>query len=59
MKYTLEVVTLAVTDVDRAVQFYTEQLGFNLDVDYHPREGFRVVSSLRLGPAARSSSATD
>ena len=31
----LEVVPLPVTDVDRARDFYTEQVGFMLDVDYN------------------------
>jgi catechol 2,3-dioxygenase-like lactoylglutathione lyase family enzyme len=39
MDYKLEVVTLSVGEVDRALRFYTEQLGFSLDVDYQPREG--------------------
>ena len=43
MDYKLEVVTLPVTDVDRATAFYTEQAGFILDVDYHPTDDFRVV----------------
>jgi catechol 2,3-dioxygenase-like lactoylglutathione lyase family enzyme len=37
----LEVVTLPVSDVDRAKVFY-EQLGFDCDVD-HQTDGFRVV----------------
>ncbi len=43
MEYRLEVVTLSVSDVDRALAFYTEQAGFTLDVDYHPTGDFRVV----------------
>ncbi|MFC5262247.1 VOC family protein [Kribbella qitaiheensis] len=43
MDYKLEVITLAVRDVDQALAFYTEKLGFSLDVDYHPRDRFRVV----------------
>jgi catechol 2,3-dioxygenase-like lactoylglutathione lyase family enzyme len=39
----LEVVTLAVGDVDEALAFYTEKVGFRLDVDYGPTENFRVV----------------
>ncbi|HVV22594.1 MAG TPA: VOC family protein [Pseudonocardiaceae bacterium] len=39
----IEVVTLAVSDVDKALAFYTEQVGFTLDVDYRPTAGFRVV----------------
>ena len=39
----IEVLTLPVSDVERALTFYTEQAGFALDVDYHPAENFRVV----------------
>ena len=41
--FSLEVLTLPVSDVDRALRFYVEQAGFNLDVDYAPSPGFRVV----------------
>lgn len=50
MDYKLEVLTLAVSDVDAALAFYTS-LGFNLDVDYHPRDGFRVVQLTPPGSA--------
>jgi catechol 2,3-dioxygenase-like lactoylglutathione lyase family enzyme len=43
MDLRLEVVELPVTDVDRSLEFYTEQLGFNLDIDYQPDGLFRVV----------------
>src|SRR5215468_2244926 len=43
MDYHIEVITLAVKDVDLAVQFYTEGAGFILDVDYRPNRRFRVV----------------
>jgi catechol 2,3-dioxygenase-like lactoylglutathione lyase family enzyme len=39
----VEVITLPVSDVDRALRFYADQVGFGLDVDYAPRSGFRVV----------------
>jgi catechol 2,3-dioxygenase-like lactoylglutathione lyase family enzyme len=39
----LEVVSLPVADVDRALAFYTQKVGFKLDVDYHPAPTFRVV----------------
>lgn len=48
---TLEVVPLPVTDVDRARAFYTEQVGFILDVDYHPTPDFRVVQLTPPGSA--------
>jgi catechol 2,3-dioxygenase-like lactoylglutathione lyase family enzyme len=41
--FSLEVITLPVNDVDRALRFYVEQVGFTLDVDYAPTESFRVV----------------
>jgi catechol 2,3-dioxygenase-like lactoylglutathione lyase family enzyme len=43
MNWTIEVFLLPVTDVDRAKAFYTEQLGFNVDVDHKASESFRVV----------------
>jgi catechol 2,3-dioxygenase-like lactoylglutathione lyase family enzyme len=39
----LEVISLPVTDVDRARAYYTEHAGFALDVDYQPTPEFRVV----------------
>ena len=47
----LEVVPLPVTDIDRALAFYTEQIGFILDVDYHPTPDFRVVQLTPPGSA--------
>ena len=41
--YSVEVVTLPVSDVERALRFYVDQVGFNLEVDYAPTDGFRVV----------------
>jgi catechol 2,3-dioxygenase-like lactoylglutathione lyase family enzyme len=43
MDWKLEVVTVPVTDVDRAKAFYTDQLGFTLDVDHRAGDQFRVV----------------
>ena len=51
MDYKLELVLLPVTDVDRAKSFYTEKVGFNLDVDTSPAEGFRVVQMTPPGSA--------
>jgi catechol 2,3-dioxygenase-like lactoylglutathione lyase family enzyme len=42
MDYRIEAITLPVSDVDRARDFYV-QAGWNLDVDTEPGEGFRVV----------------
>ncbi|MGY4173517.1 VOC family protein [Bradyrhizobium sp. USDA 4529] len=41
--FSLEVITLPVSDVDRALRFYAHQVGFTLDVDYSPNDAFRVV----------------
>jgi catechol 2,3-dioxygenase-like lactoylglutathione lyase family enzyme len=43
MNYEIQVITLPVSDVDRARTFYTERAGFRLDVDYAPNAGYRVV----------------
>jgi catechol 2,3-dioxygenase-like lactoylglutathione lyase family enzyme len=47
----LEVVPLPVTDIDRALAFYTDQAGFILDVDYRPTADFRVVQLTPPGSA--------
>ncbi len=51
MDYKLELLLIPVTDVDRAKAFYTESLGFTLDVDTSPVEGFRVVQMTPPGSA--------
>jgi len=58
MDWTLELVVVPVTDVDRAKAFYVEKLGFNLDVDTNVEGAFRVVQltppgsgcSITIGP---------
>ena len=51
MDYKLELVLVPVSDVDRAKAFYTERLGFRLDVDTSPLEGLRVVQLTPPGSA--------
>ncbi|NDU72108.1 VOC family protein [Actinomadura sp. DSM 109109] len=51
MDYRLQVVTLSVSDVDQAATFYTQRVGFTLDVDYHPTASFRVVQLTPPGSA--------
>ena len=51
MDWKLEVVVIAVSDVDRAKQFYSEQLGFNVDVDNRMGASFRNVQLTPLGSA--------
>ena len=41
--FSIEVITLPVSDVERALRFYVDQVGFTLDVDYSPNDAFRVV----------------
>ncbi|HUF02378.1 MAG TPA: VOC family protein [Gaiellaceae bacterium] len=55
MDYKLELVLIPVSDVDDAKAFYTEQVGFRLDVDTSPAEGFRVV---QLTPPSSACSVT-
>jgi catechol 2,3-dioxygenase-like lactoylglutathione lyase family enzyme len=43
MDYTLELVIVPVSDVDRAKAFYIEQAGFELHVDHRAGDDFRVV----------------
>jgi catechol 2,3-dioxygenase-like lactoylglutathione lyase family enzyme len=43
VNWTLEVVVVPVSDVDRAKTFYAEQLGFDVDHDVEVIEGNRVV----------------
>ena len=47
----LELVLVPVSDVDRAKAFYTEKLGFSLDVDHQASEEFRVVQMTPPGSA--------
>lgn len=50
MDWTLEVVVVPVSDVDRAKHFYVDQLGFALDVD-DERNGMRIVQTTPKGSA--------
>jgi len=43
MNWTLEVVVVPVSDLDRAKAFYAEQLGFNLDHDTRVSDEVRVI----------------
>jgi catechol 2,3-dioxygenase-like lactoylglutathione lyase family enzyme len=51
MKALLEVVILPVSDPDRSLRFYRDQLGFALDVDYAPAPDFRVIQLTPQGSA--------
>ena len=43
MKWTLEVITMPVSDIDRSKAFYADKLGFNVDHDVVISESARVV----------------
>ncbi len=51
MDYTLELVLIPVTDVDRAKEFYTDQMGFDLLVDTPIGPGKRIVQVTPPGSA--------
>src|SRR4029077_9212516 len=53
MKALFEVVILPVSDADRSLRFYRDQLGFKVDVDYAPSPDFRVI---QLTPHGSNSS---
>ncbi|MGW5195838.1 VOC family protein [Kribbella sp. NPDC004138] len=50
MDYSIQVLTIPVSDVNASLAFY-KSLGFAVDVDYHPRDGFRVVQMTPPGSA--------
>jgi predicted enzyme related to lactoylglutathione lyase len=51
MRLKLELVPLPVSDVDRAIAFYVDALGFTKDVDVQPADGVRVVQVTPPGSA--------
>jgi catechol 2,3-dioxygenase-like lactoylglutathione lyase family enzyme len=51
MRMRLELVPIPVSDVDRAKAFYTEQVGFNADLDESFAGGLRVVQLTPPGSA--------
>lgn len=51
MDWKLEVVVVPVSDVDRAKRFYSEQVGFVVDVDQATGDAFRVVQMTPPGSA--------
>ena len=51
MDFRIELVPLPVTDVDRAVAFYGEQVGWNVDFDQTVHEGLRFVQVTPPGSA--------
>ena len=51
MDMRLELVSVPVTDVDRAIGFYVDKVGFNLDQDHTVRDDLRFVQLTPPGSA--------
>jgi len=51
MDLKIEVIPIPVSDVDAALAFYTEKVGFVLDHDHRPNETMRVVQMTPPGSA--------
>jgi catechol 2,3-dioxygenase-like lactoylglutathione lyase family enzyme len=51
MDWKLELVAVPVSDVDRAIAFYTEKAGFNLDHDHKVSDSLRFVQLTPPGSA--------
>lgn len=51
MDWKIELVAIPVTDVDRAKEFYVDQVGFNADHDYQVSETLRFVQLTPPGSA--------
>ena len=43
MDMKIELIPVPVTDVDKAIEFYTTKIGFNLDHDHRVKEDLRFV----------------
>jgi predicted enzyme related to lactoylglutathione lyase len=51
MDFKLELVSVPVTDVDRAISFYADEVGFNLDHDHRVSDEMRFVQLTPPGSA--------
>ncbi len=51
MDWKLELVSVPVSDVDRAIAFYTDKVGFNLDQDHKMSDQLRFVQLTPVGSA--------
>ena len=54
MNWTLEVVVVPVSDLDRSKAFYRDRLGFRVDNDYDLGEGRRVIQLTPPGSGVQS-----
>ena len=51
MDWKLELVSVPVSDVDRAIAFYRDKVGFNLDYDHKVSDQLRFVQLTPVGSA--------
>jgi catechol 2,3-dioxygenase-like lactoylglutathione lyase family enzyme len=51
MDWKIEVVTVPVSDLDRAMDFYAEKVGFAVDIDYRVSDEVRLVQITPPGSA--------
>ena len=51
MDWKIEVVTIPVSDIERARDFYSEKVGFNLDIDYRISDEIHLVQLTPPGSA--------
>ena len=58
MDWKLELISVPVSDVDRAKAFYSEQVGFNLDHDHQVTDDLRFVQLTPPGSACSISIGT-
>lgn len=51
MDWKIEVVTIPVSDIDTAIEFYAEKVGFNVDIDFRVSDEVRLVQLTPPGSA--------
>ena len=51
MNWKIEVVTIPVSDIDTAIEFYAEKVGFNVDIDFEVGDEVRFVQLTPPGSA--------
>ena len=51
MDWKIEVVTIPVSDIDRAIDFYAQRVGFEVDIDFKVSDDVRLVQLTPPGSA--------
>jgi catechol 2,3-dioxygenase-like lactoylglutathione lyase family enzyme len=51
MDWKIEVVTIPVSDIDRAIEFYSDKVDFNVDIDFRVSDEVRLVQLTPPGSA--------